>query len=54
MVIAKGIRAARGITSDSDNLCVLVLRGGTSRELVGQRNKQSLLSHLALCDPVVP
>ena len=44
---------ARGITSDSGYLCVLVLRGGNSRELIEPRDKQKLLSHLALCDPVV-
>ena len=53
MVIAKGIRAARGITSDSGYLCVLVLRGGNSRELIEPGDKQNLLSHLALCDPLV-
>ena len=27
--------------------------GGNSRELIEPRDKQKLLSHLALCDPVV-
>ena len=32
---------ARGITSDSGYLCVLVLRGGNSRELIEPRDKSS-------------
>ena len=35
-------------------LCVLVLRGGNSRELIEPRNKELLLSHLALRDPAAP
>ena len=35
-------------------LCVLVVRGGNSMELIESRNKESLFSHLALCDSVAP
>ena len=51
--LSPGASVLRGITSDSGYLFVLVLRGGNSRELIEPRDKQNLLSHLALCDPLV-
>ena len=49
LVITRSIRC-QGHHQCLDYLHVLVLRHRNSKELIEQRNKESLLFHLALCD----